>query len=63
LMIVSRIVAPTKRSHALRVSLRARIFSASIADIGGDFPFSRLRSPCRGASRSVRDHRPRSHGD
>jgi hypothetical protein len=44
LKIVSRIAAPTKRSHALRESLRARISSDSLADIGGNFSFSRLRS-------------------
>ena len=44
LRIVSKIAAPTKRSHALRESLRARISSAFLADIGGDFSLSRLRS-------------------
>jgi len=44
LKIVSRIAAPTKRSHALRETLRACISSVALADIGGDFSFSRLRS-------------------
>jgi hypothetical protein len=58
LKIVSRIAAPTKRSHALRETLRACISSVALADIGGDFSLSRLRSRmARGSNLNTLDIR------